>query len=358
MSSGQWPPPGVEPTGPEKDQIASDADQIASDRDRAVADDDRSQSVSDQAQSDRDQRASNRDQRAADRELQHGHVRREVHQASSQEREEATGERDASTAARAEAADKRADNAAQREAAARLRELTADSRDRAAEARDEAAAILDEQFDNGSGSTRAVREYLLELRERAAGDRMLAASDRRQAREDRERAAEDRVRAAAELQRAHLDDLTGVYRRDSGTTAMQREINRAHHADGMLVLAFVDVDGLKQVNDGQGHSAGDALLREVVDALRSGLRSYDPIVRLGGDEFVCALAGATLEEAERRMKEICEEIELRGGSISVGLSELRKSDTLATLMERGDAELYRVKGRKHRQPAEARARLR
>jgi diguanylate cyclase len=351
MSSTESPPPGGEPTTAEPDQTASDQDQRAADADQSTSDADASASRTDQAQSNSDQRASDRDQRASDRELEVGGISADSHEDSTRDREQASAERDAGTLSRTEAANERADSAARRDAAARLRELAAESRDRAAELRDQAAAVLDEQFDSGSGSARSVNEFLVELRERAAADRMLAAADRRQAAEDREHAAADRRRAEEEIRRAHLDDLTGVYRRESGTSAILREINRAQHGDGLLVLAFVDVDKLKQVNDGQGHAAGDALLREVVAALKEGLRSYDPIVRLGGDEFVCALAGATLEEAERRIAQIREEIVVRGGSISVGLTELREGDTLESLMERGDAELYRAKGRSRQEAA-------
>ena len=163
--------------------------------------------------------------------------------------------------------------------------------------------------------------------------------------EDRKQGAIELRRAEDEIEHAHLDDLTGVYRRDSGTTAIQREINRAHHSKEPLALAFIDVDKLKEVNDRDGHAAGDTLLQEVVAAMRDGLRSYDPIVRLGGDEFACALANATLEQASRRMDQISADVKRRGGSISFGLTEFDRTDTLDTLMARGDSELYRRKGR-------------
>ena len=71
------------------------------------------------------------------------------------------------------------------------------------------------------------------------------------------------------------------------------EIARANRSAEPLTLAFVDVDGLKTVNDTQGHAVGDTLLRNVVTARRSGLRETDLIVRYGGDECLCVLPGAT-----------------------------------------------------------------
>jgi len=108
------------------------------------------------------------------------------------------------------------------------------------------------------------------------------------------------------------------------------------------VLAFIDVDGLKRVNDEQGHAAGDALLQDVVGAIRSRLRSYDPVVRFGGDEFVCALSDTGMDQARRRFDEIGEALARSegGSSISVGLAELRPGDSLNELMARGDHARY------------------
>ena len=85
---------------------------------------------------------------------------------------------------------------------------------------------------------------------------------------------------------------------------LEREINRARHGNGHLVLAYIDVDGLKQVNDSHGHGAGDALLRDVAGAIQKHLRSYDTLVRVGGDEFVCALGDCTPAVANIRFEEI------------------------------------------------------
>ncbi|HYM55505.1 MAG TPA: GGDEF domain-containing protein, partial [Solirubrobacteraceae bacterium] len=161
---------------------------------------------------------------------------------------------------------------------------------------------------------------------------------------DREQASHDLKQAEAEIQQAHIDELTGCYVRGIGTMALQREIDRARHSDERLVLAFVDVDELKLVNDTFGHAAGDAILSDVANAIRAKLRSYDPIVRVGGDEFICALSGIDVEMGQRRFAEIREVLRAdKDTSISVGFAALQRGDTLADLTARGDEALYRAK---------------
>jgi diguanylate cyclase (GGDEF)-like protein len=111
------------------------------------------------------------------------------------------------------------------------------------------------------------------------------------------------------------------------------------------MLAIIDVDALKAVNDNHGHAAGDALLRDVATAVISATRSYDATVRWGGDEFVCALSDVTREVAAERLAEIQGTLAARSpaASISSGLAELRDDDTLETLIARADAALYRAK---------------
>jgi diguanylate cyclase (GGDEF)-like protein len=122
---------------------------------------------------------------------------------------------------------------------------------------------------------------------------------------------------------------------------MRHEIERARRSKGDLALAYLDVDGLKEINDRLGHGAGDALLRDLVEALRSRLRPYDPVVRWGGDEFVCAVSGTALEVAGGRFDEALEVLteSQPGAAISVGLAGLRDGDTLETLLDRADQAL-------------------
>ena len=133
-----------------------------------------------------------------------------------------------------------------------------------------------------------------------------------------------------------------------GRMALSNEIDRARRSDGRFMLAFVDVDGLKGVNDRDGHAAGDRVLQSVTEAIRSRLRSFDPIVRYGGDEFVCGLGGTDLAEAHHRFIEIGEAIEDDAHvGISVGLATLGPADTVEELTERADAAMLAVKAQHH-----------
>jgi diguanylate cyclase (GGDEF)-like protein len=209
------------------------------------------------------------------------------------------------------------------------RDEKGEARDRRAEARDEAAV----SFDAPTASDRVA----------ASRDRQGAASDRMQAADDRKAAAGDRLISARERAVSSIDELTGAYRRDAGTLELERETLRAQRTQRPLVLAFVDVDGLKSTNDTLGHAAGDQLLRRTVDRIRMQLRSYDLIVRFGGDEFVCLLLDLDTSEAAERFEAIKVDLEeTEQGSITVGLAELRlrEEDSLEDLMARADEALY------------------
>ena len=88
---------------------------------------------------------------------------------------------------------------------------------------------------------------------------------------------------------AMTDPLTGILNRRGFTTVAQRELERAQRYGHPLALAFVDVRGLKGVNDSRGHQAGDELLKEVASLLKQSSRSHDVVGRIGGDELAVML---------------------------------------------------------------------
>jgi diguanylate cyclase (GGDEF)-like protein len=142
---------------------------------------------------------------------------------------------------------------------------------------------------------------------------------------------------------ATFDDLTGALRRGPGLAALSREIDRARRVGSEgIVVGFLDVDGLKQVNDAEGHAAGDEVLRAVVRAIRERIRSYDLVFRYGGDEFICVLVGVTGDQADRTFADIGQRVvmETGGHAVSLGLAAVEAGDTAETVIARADAALY------------------
>jgi diguanylate cyclase (GGDEF)-like protein len=159
---------------------------------------------------------------------------------------------------------------------------------------------------------------------------------------------------AVELEaRGTIDDLTGVLRRGPGFATLTDEIRRARRLGLGMAVAFIDVDGLKAINDSEGHVAGDAVLRAVATTVRRGLRSYDLVMRYGGDEFICVLFGADRSGAERLLGEVRAAIEEATGgvSVSVGLAELEPDDDAQTLLRRADDALLDQRSQRRSAPA-------
>ncbi len=321
------------------DQSLADADQTMSDSDQTLSDSDQAGSDSDQAGSTADQRASDRDQDAADRDLaEQDHptpASEAAHEKSEDERDSATEDRRA--------------NRSNRSTTSRERDSVADERDEVAAGRETSARVRDAHPDGlKTESEMLLLHELRGLRSAAAADRARAAADRARAAQDRADAARERARLENELRSAHLDGLTGAMRREAGRLALEHEINRARRTDGRFVLAFVDIDRLKEVNDRQGHAAGDRVLQAVVQEIASSFRSFDPIVRYGGDEFVCGISGIDREEAERRFVSIGDALQAAVGvKFSLGLAELAEGDTVDTLTERADGAMLEVKATHH-----------
>ena len=113
-----------------------------------------------------------------------------------------------------------------------------------------------------------------------------------------------------------------------------------------FTLAFIDVDGLKGVNDSLGHTAGDQLLRATASAIRARLRPYDVIVRYGGDEFLCGLLDLDMAAAAERFELVKADLAAtQQASVTIGLAEVEADDALEELIARADEALYRERER-------------
>jgi diguanylate cyclase (GGDEF)-like protein len=211
--------------------------------------------------------------------------------------------------------------------------------------RDEAATVETDRGTNWQDILlRAAddRERAAADRERAADDRAQAAADREIARQERAEASRIRSESAGLLEQAATDQLTGARTRFLGLDEALRELERTRRRPGAaLMVAFVDVDGLKRINDSRGHLAGDALLRLVGQTLIANLRRYDVVVRYGGDEFVCAMPEMSPADACARFRTISLELAAvdPAYSISIGLAQSRAEDGLEDLISRADSDL-------------------
>jgi len=85
---------------------------------------------------------------------------------------------------------------------------------------------------------------------------------------------------------AHFDSLTGAYNRGYGLSLLERELKFARRRKTSSLLAYIDIDNFKQINDSFGHEEGDKVLIQIVKLFKSTLREIDIICRMGGDEFL------------------------------------------------------------------------
>lgn len=153
---------------------------------------------------------------------------------------------------------------------------------------------------------------------------------------------------------ATYESLTGLRRREAILELLDQEVDRARRYQRPLAVGFADLDHFKTINDRFGHLAGDAILRQVSQALAVGLRRSDAIGRYGGEEFLLIFPETDLEGsitvAEKLRSRIEElhpvlddgrSIEVR---ISIGLAGLDSGARSATtLIEAADQALYRAK---------------
>ncbi len=156
-----------------------------------------------------------------------------------------------------------------------------------------------------------------------------------------------RFREARQL--ADLDALTGLHNRRYFHETLGREVARAHRYGRRLALVVFDLDDFKAINDRIGHLAGDGVLAEVAERVRSVVRSADVACRVGGDEFGIILPESTLADAEQLSHRMQQAVASRpigdAGTLqlSAGAAELRQEDDARKFFERADDALYRAK---------------
>ena len=175
-----------------------------------------------------------------------------------------------------------------------------------------------------------------------------------------ERVAEQAVRIRELENLSITDPLTGLMNRRGFDAALGRCLANAHRHDETGLVAYLDLDAFKAINDTLGHDAGDAVLKHVADVLRRDVRATDYLARLGGDEFAILFTRAheaALPAIAKKLKAaLAREPMVIGGRTvrirtSIGLARYDRDSTAETLMSAADHAMYRDKARAHARAA-------
>lgn len=151
---------------------------------------------------------------------------------------------------------------------------------------------------------------------------------------------------------AHQDSLCDLPNRRGFMRALGRIIDRVKRYEEQAALLFVDLDGLKMINDSSGHGAGDEALIQVANLLVHGVRKSDLVARIGGDEFAILLIHSDEEsavETAARLVDMIADCDFRHGgellplSVAIGVGMIHPDDTPEQAIARADAEMYRRK---------------
>lgn len=189
-----------------------------------------------------------------------------------------------------------------------------------------------------------------EQRDREVAERLQALASRVEAMEQEARGFQEHLET--ERRKAQVDSLTGLPNRAAWNERLELEVARWRRYGGELLLAVLDVDLFKGINDRFGHLAGDKVLRLIAAELARRLRKTDFIARYGGEEFVVLLPSTPLDggqqvlEALRRAVEACP-FHFRGErvtiTVSIGLAAFQAEEAPEQVFERADQALYRAK---------------
>jgi len=162
------------------------------------------------------------------------------------------------------------------------------------------------------------------------------------------------MRLAQSMEEASVDQLTRVANRGRFERTVQQWI-RAHRSSGHpFVLALIDVDNFKAINDTFGHPEGDRVLVEIAQTLSGTIRPTDLVARYGGDEFVVMLSHTTAAQSQERLRQIMVTLSKTAVgtpdvvppillTLSIGVTDWAAEDEMADLIGRADQAMYDAK---------------
>lgn len=154
---------------------------------------------------------------------------------------------------------------------------------------------------------------------------------------------------------SEIDGLTGIYNRRAGYEKLKQLYKGIEKGNGPVSICFLDINGLKDVNDYLGHDVGDELITTITRVIGEQIRTNDFVARLGGDEFLIIFDGLTEEQAEAVWERIVtafktiNESENRRYEISVshGIEAIvaGSNDYIDSIINQADEKMYREKKR-------------
>jgi diguanylate cyclase (GGDEF)-like protein/PAS domain S-box-containing protein len=145
------------------------------------------------------------------------------------------------------------------------------------------------------------------------------------------------------------DSLTQVYNRQKIEREIEVELDRFRRYATVFSIIMFDLDFFKEVNDEHGHDVGDKVLIELTKVVQTEIRSTDLLARWGGEEFVVLCPGIRVENVAQQADRIRRQIEehafgiIETMTVSFGVTEVKESDTIDSLMKRADVALYKAK---------------
>ena len=148
---------------------------------------------------------------------------------------------------------------------------------------------------------------------------------------------------------ATIYEKTGVYNNKFFKTVSEMELDKAKRGIGPLSLFMIDLDNFKKLNDTYGHLIGDLVLKRLGFILKKGTRKYDIVSRFGGEEFVILLPNTSIKRArivcDRLRANVQKDVKLKKYSVTLsgGLVEYKKGDSVKRMQVRADNALYKAK---------------
>jgi diguanylate cyclase len=153
------------------------------------------------------------------------------------------------------------------------------------------------------------------------------------------------------------DGLTGLYNRAAFDRCIKKLADAGTLNNAVFSLLMMDIDNFKIINDTYGHQTGDRVLMAMAQKCKAEVRKEDFLARYGGEEFSIVLPGVPLKAASKKAAAICKSIASRtyklndenrkdvkiAFTISIGVGQYKKGDTVGTLIERADKALYAAK---------------